>query len=186
MPGQEREAVKDLVRRAFATVERPGNWALVGSTEGFEPDRVAQEFQDKDDWRTMDAAFLDQSPGGLSSALSFLSDEAFRYFLPAFLLADLDDNLDAVDPVFHLCHGLTDDTKLQRVNPRRYGDRTWLDSRRHKFAVFTETEARAIVGYLRYRQARDSFDSERIVQALTNYWLARAGLGDDEGSGPTP
>jgi hypothetical protein len=184
MHDQDREAIKDLVRRAFATVERPGNWALVGSTEGFEPDRVAQEFQDKDDWRTMDAAFLDQSPGGLSSALSFLSDEAFRYFLPAFLLADLDEKLDAVDPAFHLCHGLTDDTKSERVNPRRYGDRTWLDSRRHRFAVFTEAEARAIVGYLRYRQARDSIDSARIAQALTNYWLPRAGLRHDEGRGP--
>jgi hypothetical protein len=184
MHDQGREAIKAQVRDAFAEVERPGNWALAGSTEGFEPGRVAQEFADKDDWRTIDAAFLDQSPGGLSSALSFLSDEAFRYFLPAFLLADLDGALDAVDPAFHLWHGLTDDTKSQRVNPRRYGDRTWLDSRRHKFAVFTEAEARAIVAYLRHRQARDPLDAERIAEALRNYWLPRARLPEDERSGP--
>jgi hypothetical protein len=37
MHDQEREAIKALVRRAFEGVERPGNWALAGSTEGFEP-----------------------------------------------------------------------------------------------------------------------------------------------------
>jgi hypothetical protein len=74
----EREELKDLIREAFANVERPGNWALRGSNEGDEPLLVEQEFSDKTDWRTLDPAFLELAPRGYSSALSFFSDEAFR------------------------------------------------------------------------------------------------------------
>ena len=46
------DRVKALIIEAFATVERPGNWALVGSTEGDEPQRLEEEFRDKEDWRS--------------------------------------------------------------------------------------------------------------------------------------
>ena len=103
----EGERVKTLIRSAFATTPRPANAELRGSSEGDEPWLVQEEFSDKHDWRALDAAFLDRAPQGLSSALSFFSREAFRYFLPAFLIADLDDSLETADPAFHLWHGLT-------------------------------------------------------------------------------
>src|SRR5688500_13893889 len=103
MNGDDRERIKALIRSAFASVERPGNWALRGSNEGDEPYQVEAAFQDKEDWRQLEPSFLDDAPDGLASALSFLSDEAFRYFLPAYLIADLDDQLECVDVVFHLC-----------------------------------------------------------------------------------
>ena len=174
------EQIKAEIAHAFSSVERPGNWALRGSNEGDEPDMVAKEFQDKADWRTIDPAFLDRAPGGLASALSFFSDEAFRYFLPAYLLADLDDQLKTVDPVFHLCHGLDDATRAEAVNPRRYGRRTWMDAKRHKFAVFSAREARAVLGYLRYKAETDDFGRRQIEEAIKNYWSERAtedGLG---------
>jgi hypothetical protein len=170
----EVDRIKADIMNAFSSVGRPGNWALRGSNEGEEPYLVEQEFVDKEDWRTIDAAFLDQAPGGLASALSFLSDEAFRYFLPAYLLADLDGRLHSVDPAFHLCFGLDDATRSEPVNPRRYGPRTWLDERRHQFAVFTAAEARAIVGYLRYKAGTDEFARSRIDEAIRNYWSERA------------
>lgn len=170
----ERGKVTELIREAFASVERPGNWALRGSSEGDEPYLLEREFQDKTDWRTLDAAFLDQAPAGYSSALSFFSDEAFRYFLPAYLLADLDGALDAADPLFHLCHGLDDATRAEKVNPRRYGDRTWLEATRHRFSVFTRQEARAIVAYLRCKATDDECGRNRIEQAIKNYWSERA------------
>jgi hypothetical protein len=167
------DEIKELIGRAFATVERPGDWALRGSNEGDEPYRVEQEFRGKDDWRALDPAFLDQAPGGLSSALSFFSDEAFRYFLPAYLVADLEGKLESVDPVFHLCHGLDDASRAEKVNLRRYGERTWLDEKRHKFAVFTREEATAIVAFLRYRAEHDEVSRDQIREAIRNYWGER-------------
>lgn len=170
----ELQQLKTLILGAFASVERPGNWALRGSDEGEEPYLLEKEFQDKTDWRTLDAEFLDQAPDGYSSALSFFSDEAFRYFLPAYLIADLDSSLRMVDPLFHLCHGLDDASRNKPVNPRRFGARNWYEAKRHKFAVFTGDEARAILAYLRYKAAHDAFEKRRIEEAIKNYWEERA------------
>jgi hypothetical protein len=161
------------IRRAFAAVLRPGNWALRGSSEGDEPYEVEAAFADKDDWRTLDPAFLDSAPDGLASALSFLSDEAFRYFLPAYLVADLRGALERVDPVFYLCHAFADDRRHQPVNPRRYGARTWFDESSHQMSTFTPQEARAIVEYLRWREQKDDFDRATIEQAIRSYWNER-------------
>jgi hypothetical protein len=169
-----REQLKTLIGDAFAHVERPGNWALRGSNEGDEPYLLEGAFADKSDWRALDARFLDRAPDGYASALSFFSDEAFRYFLPAYLLADIDDSLESVDPVFHLCHGVDDKMRDQAVNPRRYGGRTWFDEKRHRFSVFLPAEARAIAAYLQYKADRDEFNRPLIGQAIKNYWAERA------------
>jgi uncharacterized protein (TIGR00725 family) len=173
-PSREKaERIKALIMNAFAAVERPANWALRGSHEGEEPFLLEKEFADKPDWRTLTAEFLDQAPGGYGSSLSFFSEEAFRYFLPAYLIADLDEALSSVDPVFYLCHGLDDETRNQAVNPRRYGRRTWFDERQHQFASFLPEEAGAIVAYLEYRASRDDFNRDRIAEAIRNYWRER-------------
>lgn len=178
MADEERERIKDLIRSAFASVERPGNWALHGTDEGTEAFAVERAFEDKDDWRTVPAAFLDAAPNGLGSALSFFSAEAFRYFLPAYIIADLDEQLQRVDVAFHLCHGLDDVTRSETLNPRRFGERTWFDEQRHHLSVFTPAEAGAIAAYLTWKAERTEFDHDReaIEQALRNYWQERAGL----------
>ena len=173
----EKEQLKDLIRAAFAHVEYPGDWCLKGSSEGHEPLLLEREFAGKDDWRLLDPRFLDQAPEGFASALSFFSDEAFHFYLPAYLLADLDDRLERSDPVFHLTHGLDDATRDQRINPRRYGERTWSEHARYKFATFNREEAGAIAGYLRYTRNTaelSGIERRRIDQALANYWSGRA------------
>ncbi|HEU4697902.1 MAG TPA: DUF6714 family protein [Gemmatimonadales bacterium] len=165
---------KALVRGAFAAVPQPARWALRGSSEGTEPFLVEEEFGARGDWTTLDAAFLDQAPDGYGSALSFLSDEAFRHYLPAYLLADLDGALQRVEPDFHLWHGLTDENAARPVNPRRYGARSWADYARFRFSVFTRAEVEAIVAYLRVKAAQDpELTGPRIAQALARYWLPR-------------
>jgi hypothetical protein len=42
---------------------------------------------------------------GHYEALSFLSEGGFRFFLPAYLVADVRDQLVTADPGFHLTHG---------------------------------------------------------------------------------
>lgn len=169
------ESLKAAIRAAFAEVEFPGDWCLRDSDEGEEPFLVERDFAGKDDWRQLDPEFLDQAPEGFGSALSFFSDEAFHFYLPAYLIADLDGRLQQTTPAFHLWYGLDDGSKDERVNSRRYGERTWLDEKKHKFAMFNRAEARAIVEYLRWAST-DPFHKERIDQALKNYWLDRAGM----------
>lgn len=173
------EAVKSLIRSAFAHVEFPGDGRLRGSDEGAEPFLVEQAFRGRSDWRSLDPDFIDRAPDGLGSALSFFSDEAFRFFLPAYLIADVDGRLERHEPAFHLTHGLTDGARRERVNPRRYGDRTWFDEKRHQFAVFDRAQVHAIVGYLQLKRETDAFLRDPIDQALRNYWLRRA----DDGAG---
>jgi hypothetical protein len=168
------DQIKARIISAFSSVERPGNWALRSSNEGEEPYLVEKEFQDKQDWRTIDPAFLDQAPDGFASALNFFSDEAFRYFLPAYLLADLDGKLDSVDPVFHLCHGLDNASRAEPVNTRRFGSRTWFDEQRHRFSAFTVAEAGAILAYLRFKAEHEEVNRCEIEEAIANYWSGRA------------
>lgn len=168
------EPIEAQIRSAFADVKFPGDWCLSGSKEGDEPRLLDEEFKDKTDWRTLTPQFLDRAPAGYRSALSFFSDEAFRFYLPAYLIADLAGQLEEVDPLHHLIHGLTDDALRERVNPQRYGERTWFEDARHKMAVFNRAQASAIVAYLRHERTVCEHRAEEIDQALTNYWLLRA------------
>ena len=170
-----REQLAHQIRAAFADVAPPPNWSLTEGTEGPEL-LVAQEFQDKSDWRTLEPSFLSGAPQGYSSALNFFSAEALRFYLPAYMLADLDKKLDQVDLVFHLCHNLQDASKATRINERRYGERTWFDHAQFRFSVFTAREVAAIVEFLETKNTSptDTLDGEMIAGALANYWLPRA------------
>jgi hypothetical protein len=168
------EAVKSQIRAAFAKVDFPGDRYLRGSNEGDEPFLLEQAFKGKSDWRLLDPAFIDRAPDGFGTALHFFSDEAFRFYLPAYLIADIDGHLDQHDPVFHLTYGLSDEGKRERVNPRRYGERTWFDENAHKFAVFDREQARAIVSYLKFKRDANECHHNAVDQALANYWAGRA------------
>lgn len=173
----DREQVKSQVRDAFRGVEPPPYWCLSNSREGEEPLALEKDFAGKNDWTVLDPAFLDQAPEGWATALSFFSDEAFHFYLPAYLLADLDDRLVRADPIFHLTHGLEKGSADALINPRRYGRRTWSDHARHRFAMFSREECAAIAAYLEYRRAHGDyvdFINGQIDEALAGYWRPRA------------
>ena len=170
------ESVKQKIRTAFANVEYPGDFHLRNSDESDEPFLVEAEFRGKRDWTTLDPVFLDQAPDGFASALSFFSAAAFRFYLPAYLLVDLDGDLHSADPVFYLTHGLTHGTKDAPINPIRYGDYTWSEYVRERFAGFSKAEVEAIIAYLELKRdsAITAFEQGMIIEALENYWLERA------------
>ncbi len=170
------ESLKDMLRQAFSRVEFPGNWCLIDTYEGVEPYQVRQEFSDKTDWRVLDYAFLEQAPAGESNALFYFSIEAFRFYLPAYLIADIDGGLSEVSPVFHLTNGLDDPARSELVNPRRYGARTRFEDAIHTFSVFDTAQVSAIVAYLELKRGTEEMVLEReyIDQALANYWKHRA------------
>lgn len=168
--------VKARIEEAFGRGVYPGDWCLTNSREGTEPILLEEEFKGRTDWRTLDPSFIDQAPNGFGTALNFFSDEAFRFYLPAYLLADLDEKLNQADVVFALTYGLDDKSRGKRINPLRYGERTWFEHARHKFAMLSAQEVRAIVSYLRYKLTSDAvtdYDKAHMNEALENYWAAR-------------
>ena len=173
-PGQAE--VVAAIEAAFADVEPPPHWCLANSVEGVEPAALTREFAEVPDWRGLTPEFMDATPDGFGSALSFFSDEAFRYYLPAFVIATVHDQLTRADPVFHLTHGLDDSSSLEALNSRRYGARTWRDYALFRFSVFSRAQAGAIALFLRQQRTvpnRVDLERQRITQALEAYWSRR-------------
>jgi hypothetical protein len=171
------DELKAQIRAAFAKVETPPHWCLSNSREGDEPLAVDRDFKDKAPWDSLDAAFLDQAPEGWGTALSFFSDEAFHYYLPAYMLADLDEKLQQANPIFHLTHGLEKTSADTPINPRRYGARTWRHHAEWKFAMFDREQCAAIAAYLQHRREHGdltAIETAAIDEALAGYWLKRA------------
>ena len=183
----EVQAIIEKIHTVFGENAYPGDAYLLGSIEGCEPYDEVAPFQGKEDWKAIDAGFLDAH----ASALSFFSEAGFRFFLPAFLVADLQNKLSVADPLFSLTHGFSEvdvevptidgvflirSGKSALVNPRRYGAATFFDYARYRLSVFTREEAAAIVLYLRYKRDSDGsgIEKDRIGAALDLFWLDRA------------
>lgn len=177
----EVEALKNLIRQAFADVLYPGDGNLVAHADyGDEYTWTKEAFRGLDDWRTLESAFLDNPLDGRGNALFCFTPPAFRFYLPAYLLADLDKQLERVDPAFSLYFGLTDadqakpTSRKTRLEARHRGGLTQFDVRSQRFADFTPAQVDAVVAYLRYKLKELSlYDASRqhITQALQSYWL---------------
>lgn len=184
---QDKQRVIEHIRQAFHDTERPGDAFLQGSHEGCEPGESITPFMGVADWSQLDPAVLDAG----YDALSFFSEGGFRYFLPAYLIADLQDRLQTADPAFHLTNGFFDKVvniptgnriyektigKSAFVNPQRYGAMTWHDHARCRLSVFTREEAGAILAYLKYKRESDihRLNAGDIDAALDNFWRDRA------------
>ena len=182
-----KEEVIDQIRGAFGANPYPGDAFLQGSFDGCEPSDEVGAFVGKTDWSKLDSKMLD----GHYCALSFFSECGFRFFLPAYLIADLREELLTADPLFHLWHGFAnvsgevpvgsqtfrrDSSGKTLLNPKRYGAMTWSDHARHRLSVFTREEAKAIVAYMTYKRERDTMglDKSRIDAALEEFWSDRA------------
>lgn len=183
----EAESIIELIREAFRENEYPGDAYLQGSHEGCEPFEEVGPFTDRKDWTAIGPDFLDSR----SAALSFFSEAAFRYFIPAYLVADLHGQLNSADPVFYLTNGFYElqvevrkkdrlfvvkSGKSAFINPRRYGAMTFYDYARYRLSVFTREEASAIVAYLEYKRDTDEsrVERDRIDAALNLFWRERA------------
>lgn len=172
------------IQEAFAATPRPPDPFLVGSRDGCEPEDAVAPFYGRD-WQSVTADVLDDN----YTALGFFSEGGLRYFLPAFLIADIRGELQTADPCFHLTHGFsTAETTIPAagrtwtrrlggetlLNPRRYGAISWRDHARFRLAVFSREEAAAIAEYLRWRAEHDPAAAAAIEYALEGFWVDRA------------
>lgn len=183
----EIDALIEQIRETFRKVPYPGDAFVQGSFEGPEPYEETAPFVGQDDWKALDAETLDAH----GEALGYLSEGALRFFLPAFLVADLAGELETANPLFHLTLGFhvssveipVGNRSFERrgggtelMNPRRYGAMRFVDYERYRLSVFTREEAAVIVAYLEAKRAADAHDIEAsaIDAALEGFWNQRA------------
>src|SRR5262245_52846696 len=165
------------IEEVFGPATCPASWALPGSYEGTESEQIAKRFAVLTHWRDarsdfLNAVFREES----GHPLIQLSDEGFRHFLPAFLLADIDGQLEdpsGVSVAWHLTHYFTEGDRSRRVNERRFGAQTWEDVGRHRMSTFLPDEVSVIVAYLRWKATADPSEAVDIQQALDHYWTRR-------------
>lgn len=162
----------ERVKAAFADVTYPGDDALTDSTYGEEPAALVDEFTGKDDWAALDPDFLDQAPDGWSSALSFFSGPALRFYLPAYLIADLRGELMRADPSFRLSWGVTPAGDAKKI-AKQWGGGTIGERAREDFAPFTPEQVAVIVDYLWWKLEESPAPDPTIEAALQGYWLER-------------
>lgn len=141
------------IQTAFASTPYPGDQELCGSSQGDEPAEYAMEFRGLT-WQQLHPEF----PALNCGALCYFSDAGFRYFLPAFLIAELIGSWRGRDPVFHLTYGFMPEEQAE-----------WLEVKQKCFARFSLAERRAIIGYLRHMM-NDEDQPDRIRNALEAYW----------------
>ncbi|MCY3883736.1 MAG: hypothetical protein OXG24_02350 [Gammaproteobacteria bacterium] len=162
-----------LINDSFTEAKFPGIENLRNSNLTEEPLAVTIEFGDKNDWTKLEPSFLDQAPQGWASALSFFSKAAFRFYLPAYLIADVQQLLDRVNVLFQLTHSFTDG----QIFSTDEQDRWMLNWELNRCSLFTFVEVQAIIAYLEYVVRCDDFyddrDQRHAKQALNNYWYER-------------
>ena len=160
------------IEQAFTDVDYPGDEDLTDSTYGEEPAALVVDFKGKDDWRVLDSDFLDQAPDGWASALSFFSRNALKFYLPAYMIADIRGELMSADPAFRLCMSLTPLGGKQKI-AKMWGGGTMGERARAEFDTYDARKVSVIVDYLWWKLDSIGGYDEFIEQALENYWLAR-------------
>jgi hypothetical protein len=148
------------IEEAFAEVEYPGDENLTDHPGCPECAEIAAYFRGRD-WR-------DHPVGEMrahASALSLFTPVAWHYFLPAFLLADVDDP-DTAD--------IISDSIFFDFKSHSCVSRDWYEDRH---ARLTPQQASVVARYLTYMGARDGVAAEDLRLALN----CLAGLQGEDG-----
>ncbi|BDI30865.1 hypothetical protein CCAX7_29160 [Capsulimonas corticalis] len=165
-------ALVEEIRSAFADAPYPGDNNLSGSRQGDEAAEIALDLRGVH-WRTIAPWLLADN----STATSFLTHEGLRYYLPAFLIADLME-FGGGRCVFTLTHGFTES------NFSLYPDTDWFAYGVERMAGFTLPERLAIIRYLEYTAEQEDYEAANIHEALERYWRPSLGnKGDVEVAG---
>lgn len=132
-------AVRRRINAAFANARYPGDDNIVYDKTGehLECKQVANHFRGTT-WQEVDLAFLQKygARADVSAALTFMSPEAFRYYLPAFLLV-VAEHFGDVDVLVQ--------TVISSITPRRnQSDRTLVEFVRKRLEGFTPEQREAI------------------------------------------
>jgi hypothetical protein len=171
MSAREEELLAKI-EAAFSNVEYPGDDDLTDSPSyGDEPTALIAEFRGKTDWRELSATLLDRACGG--SALGFFSNAALRFYLPAYLMADVRGGLSLSSPEVTLTWSLTPQSEGERI-AAAWGGGTMGERARRCFDAFDARQVAVVIDYLAWKLERLGGYDPCITQALEDYWLKRA------------
>ncbi|RHX84296.1 DUF6714 family protein [Leptospira stimsonii] len=158
----------EQIESAFQQTLHPGDENLVAHPSDPESQLVAQHFAGKRDWRSLTSVFLNEPRG----TLSFFSDMAFRFYLPAFMIADVQGTLEWDDPSVRLCWFHTGSSGEQRI-AKVWGGGTIKQRAEDCHRHFDSRQVSAIVAYLWWKLATSKDEDLCVTEALENYWLKR-------------
>jgi hypothetical protein len=182
------------IREAFAETPYPGDNNLSGSKQGDEPAECALEFRGVN-WKTVHPRLLASN----YTSLSFLTAEGFRYFLPAYMIAELTDTgiESNADPIFHITHGFAQKSQnvasrllehidttahmfegmsrehvvaMLRAQEQKQKQTDWFAYCAERMSGFTRPERKAIIHYLTYVAEEDEYEAAKIHEAIERYW----------------
>jgi len=161
-----KEEVVEHIRSAFGGSRCPPPGRIVYDSSGShaEAQQVARHFGGRD-WGDVDSksilAYDDAADA--SAALSFMSPEGFRYYLPAFLLFILEQEEKA---------GLIAASTISKLAPWSDPDDEQMTRFcNERLVQFSDMERQAIVQFLQYTREHDtgSLSGEELDRAL-QYW----------------
>lgn len=153
------EQLRATITSAFADVPHPGDAALVTGDVSYDPEyrAVARAFGSKH-WCELSRAFIREH----DDALPLLRPAAFRFFLPAYLLACVDDGPDLGTAPLNVVSSLSPPEPSDVDSVRAFSERA---------AAFTVAEARAITAYLKLARDREPEGSAKgAASRALDYW----------------
>jgi hypothetical protein len=176
--------IAETIREAWVDATYPGDDQLAASTSCCGEYGYVAEFFRGRHWRDVTLDTLEAYPGPANACYAFMSGEAFRFYLPAFMLIALDEPLSgprsrweasmvdvavwALNPpryrpeIHALEKGLTDNPVTSPESMA--GLRTWWDAR---IAPLNRAQRQAILAFLERLYQRHGFDDQ--AEAL-EYW----------------
>ncbi|KFA90911.1 DUF6714 family protein [Archangium violaceum] len=157
MPDSRREALQRQIEAAFADAPHPGDDRIGYDADDWESAELARAFKGRQ-WKELSPVELQYHSS------SFLSSEGFRYYLPAYLLAALEDHGNLMP---HTVYGLT---LPQGSSPEEQRLRAWQLER---FEVLSPTQKRAVRAFLEFARDEASHyfsQGQEPRLALERYW----------------
>ncbi|MFY0563591.1 DUF6714 family protein [Archangium lansingense] len=157
MLNSRREAIRQQLEAAFADAPYPGDDHIGYDTEDWESAELVRAFKGKH-WKELTPAELQYHSS------SFLSSEGFRYYLPAYLLAALEDHGNLMP---HTVYGLTLPAGSSSGEQRL---RAWQLERFEQLSPAQKHAVRAFLEYARGEASHYFSQGQEPRLALTRYW----------------
>jgi hypothetical protein len=154
---QERDALRAKIVEAFHGVSLEGGIGLrqadgIDSRKSEDVCRLLREGDEKDDWSQIPQDDLDRYSG----SLTFLDPDGMRFYLPAFMLADIDQQGSNCSDQFDLLSRFID----------------LSDHSKKQFSLLSLQQRSVVADYLRYVQDQPGhwLYVHRIDYALESFW----------------
>jgi uncharacterized protein DUF6714 len=152
------ENLSQAIGDAFSTTAYPGDDRLVYDTSGahLECNQVAEAFRGLQ-WQDVSVDLLLNQP----DSLFFFTPEAYRYYLPAFMIAAVQSYADMDIVVINLVHTL--------IPPAKGQDHNRFEARMQGLNPRQRSAVRRFLEFLKSAHAQD-FPRNDLQLALETYW----------------